>query len=89
MESSVPHTRRTVQTDSDVLWPYKFAHHLSNDDEHDIPERGIIRVALCIHGQHSNPHETKSGRNRKLKHGEAPKTHTLCTRQTRETQSIP
>ncbi len=50
MEGSLPHPRRTLQTNSHVLRAYKFPYHLSNNDEHHILETSDARMAFSIHG---------------------------------------
>jgi hypothetical protein len=50
MDSSVPYTRGTIQTHSNVLWPYKFTSDFSNDDEHDIQMRSARRLVFDFHG---------------------------------------
>src|SRR6266478_5015605 len=64
MESCIPDTRRTIRANRNVLWAHELARDLPNDDEYHLPYRGCPRMALCIHGQHCNPHQMRERRNR-------------------------
>jgi hypothetical protein len=89
MKSSLSYPRRTIQTNGNVLWPHKLTSNLSNDNEHNIPKGSIARLALSIHGQHYNSHKMRKDRNRRTTRRKAPKVHTPCLRQTRETWPVP
>src|SRR6266404_1596430 len=89
MESRLPNPRRTVRTNSNVLWAHKLSHNLPNDDEHHIPHRSRSRMAIRIYGRHCNPHETRKRRNRPTTPRTTPTLHSPHAPQTRTKRPIP
>src|SRR6266403_2409794 len=89
MESRLPDPRRTIRTDSDVLWTYELSRNIPDDDEHHIPYRSRSRVVVRIHGRHCNPHETRKQRNRPTTPRTTPTLHSSHASQTRTERLVP
>ena len=58
MESSLPYLRRTLWTNSHVLWTDKLASHLSDDDEHHILMPSNAGIVFHLHGWWHYSHQT-------------------------------
>src|SRR6266478_5142986 len=89
MESRLPNPRRTVRTNSNVLWAHEFPRNLPDDDEHHIPYRSRSRMAIRIYGRHRNPHKTRKQRNGPTTPRATPTLHSSYASQTRTKRSIP
>ena len=63
MESSVPHSWRTVWANRHVLWPHQLPSHVSNDDEYNIPIRRCQRRHFGLHGRYCDSHKEIPERN--------------------------
>src|SRR6266403_4939781 len=63
MESHLPHSRRTVRTDSYVLRLNKLPGHLPDDDEHHLPNRSSTRLVIHLYGQYRRSYEKRRTRN--------------------------
>src|SRR6266446_6101354 len=88
MESRLPDPRRTVRTDSNVLWTYELSRNVPNDDEHHIPHRSRSRMAVRIHGRYCNPHQTRKWRNRPTTPRTTPALYSSHASQTRTERFI-
>jgi hypothetical protein len=89
MESCLPHTRRIIWTNGDVLRSHQFTRHLPNDDEHHILKRSDARMAIGLYEWYRYPYEKTTEWNRRTTLTETPRTHSPSPRQVRKTQSIP
>lgn len=81
MESSVSHTRRTIQAKSNVFQTNQLPYHILDDDKYHLPQRGSKRIDVSLHGQHCHPHQTQTWRNHTTTYWMTQKTHPPCTGQ--------
>ncbi len=65
MESHLPYTRRTLQTNSYVLWTHELPSHFPNDDKHHILQTSGPRLAFSLYGWSRDPYKMTPQRNRR------------------------
>ena len=77
MESSIPHPRRTIWTDCDVLQAHKLPSHLPNYDECHLLSRSGRRMAVNLYGWHGYTYSQTPTQIQRTTH---PATLSLCHR---------